>query len=366
MDFIDLLKQFATRVSKLQGQVQTEEATKTALIMPFFQTVLGYDVFNPDEFVPEFTADVGIKKGEKVDYAIFFDGSPRILIEAKWCGQPLDKHDSQLFRYFATTTAKIGILTNGIIYKFYTDLEEQNKMDMKPFLEFDLLNIKEPIVPELKKFSKPSFDVEEIINSASELRYSNEIRKYFEEQLKEPSDDFVRFMLTNIYDGVKTQSVIDRFKPTVKSTLNNYINELMNDKITAALKKTEKIIETESDKTEPAIIKEPERVLTTQEELEAYGIVKGMLCSVANPEKITFKDTERYFVILYDGKVTKWICRLYLDGKKKTLVIPASVEPPYDKQTRYSFTSINNLYSLRENLIASVMRFIEKDEPDTD
>lgn len=95
--------------------------------MPFF-SLLGYDVFDPHEFIPEFTADVGIKKGEKVDYAITKDGKPIILIEAKWCGDNLEKHGSQLFRYFGTTSAKFGILTNGIIYKFYTDLDESNKM----------------------------------------------------------------------------------------------------------------------------------------------------------------------------------------------------------------------------------------------
>ncbi len=129
MDFIDQLKQFSSRVETLRASLQTEEATKTAIIMPFF-AMLGYDVFNPQEFVPEFTADVGTKKGEKVDYAIVDNGNPIILIEAKWIGENLNKHDSQLFRYFATTTAKIGILTNGLIYKFYTDLETPNKMDL--------------------------------------------------------------------------------------------------------------------------------------------------------------------------------------------------------------------------------------------
>lgn len=121
MDFIDQVKQFAKRVEGMKDTIQTEEATKTSIIMPFF-SLLGYDVFNPNEFIPEFTADVGIKKGEKVDYAILSDGSPVILIECKWIGEPLEKHDSQLFRYFGTSKAKFAILTNGLIYRFYTDL----------------------------------------------------------------------------------------------------------------------------------------------------------------------------------------------------------------------------------------------------
>ena len=119
MDFIDQLKQFSKRVESMKDSIQTEEATKTAIIMPFF-AMLGYDVFNPQEFVPEFTADVGIKKGEKVDYAILINGNPEILIECKWCGESLSKHGSQLFRYFGTSPAKFGILTNGLIYQFFT------------------------------------------------------------------------------------------------------------------------------------------------------------------------------------------------------------------------------------------------------
>lgn len=157
MDFIDQLKQFSKRVESMKDSIQTEEATKTAIIMPFF-SMLGYDVFNPQEFVPEFTADVGIKKGEKVDYAIIRDGQPVILIECKSISENLDRHDSQLFRYFGTTTAKFAILTNGIIYRFYTDLDSPNKMDDDPFLTINILDVRENQVPELKKFSKSVFD----------------------------------------------------------------------------------------------------------------------------------------------------------------------------------------------------------------
>ena len=138
MDFIDLVKQHSQRVKSLKDNIATEEATKTSLIMPFF-AMLGYDVFNPEEFTPEYVADVGIKKGEKVDYAILKDGKPAILIECKWIGEPLASHDSQLYRYFGVSKAKFAILTNGQIYKFFTDLDEPNKMDEKPFLEINRL-----------------------------------------------------------------------------------------------------------------------------------------------------------------------------------------------------------------------------------
>lgn len=146
-----------------------------SLVVPLFQ-ILGYDVFNPTEFCPEYTADVGIKKGEKVDYAILENGQPNILIECKSCSESLDKHFSQLFRYFGTTPAKFGILTNGIEYRFFTDLEESNKMDMVPFLIINMQSLKDSSVNELRKFCKENFDKDKIFSTAEELKYSSLIR----------------------------------------------------------------------------------------------------------------------------------------------------------------------------------------------
>ena len=133
------LTNFSKRAAELQTHISTEEATKMSLVAPFFQ-LLGYDIFNPAEFCPEYTADVGIKKGEKVDYVIIINDKPIILIEVKCIGKKLDRHSSQLFRYYATTNARFALLTNGIIYRFYTDLNEKNKMDSTPFYEFNLLS----------------------------------------------------------------------------------------------------------------------------------------------------------------------------------------------------------------------------------
>lgn len=358
MDFIDVLKQFSARAEKLKDQIQTEEATKTSLIMPFFQQVLGYDIFNPDEFVPEFTADVGIKKGEKVDYAVFLDGKPAILVEAKWCGEPLDKHASQLFRYFGTTKAKFGILTNGLVYNFYTDLEEQNRMDLKPFLEFDILNIKDTFVPEVKRFCKSNFNINEIFSSASELKYSNEIKTYFATQLKDISDDFVKHILSHTYEGVKTQTVIDKFKPIVKNSLNNYINELMNERITSALK-TEQTgsttLESAPIQPEPEVSEDNKsKVITTESELEAFYIIKAMLAETADVSKLSYKDTVNYFGIVYENNPAKWVCRLKLDRAKNFLIIPDENK----QEIRYDIETGNDLYKYKNALIEVVQRYM--------
>ena len=357
MDFIDELRSFSTRALKLKDIVATEEATKNSLILPFFQ-LLGYDVFNPLEFIPEFTADVGTKKGEKVDFAIMLNEEPAILIEAKWAGATLEKHDSQLFRYFGTTTAKFGILTNGIFYKFYTDLNEQNKMDLEPFLEFSVLDIPENLVPEIKRFSKATLDIEAATIAASELKYTNLLKSFIHAQRSNPSDNFAKFMIGEVYKGRITQPTLERFRPVIKRALNQYIGDAINYTLKSAIKN-----QTEADESQKADeVEVPEEIRstinTTQEELEAFGVIKGLLHDIIDPTKLSHKDTEYYFGVLYDNKTTKWICRLKLDGKKKTIIFPPIVEPPYDKETRHTLVSINDLYAFKDVLALSAKRFV--------
>ena len=168
MEFKEQIKQLGDKVSKLKDQVKTEEATKSAFIVPFIR-LLGYDDSNPTEVEPEFVTDYGAKNVEKVDYAILKEGQPILIIECKHLLENLDKHYTQLHKYFHLTKARFAILTNGIQYNFYTDLDAANKMDEKPFLSFDITNIKEMQIKELAKFHKSGFDIGAILNTASEL-----------------------------------------------------------------------------------------------------------------------------------------------------------------------------------------------------
>lgn len=326
MDFIDKVKQHTQRIEIVRGNLATEEATKTALIMPFF-SLLGYDVFNPMEFVPEFVADIGTKKGEKVDYAIMREEKPVILIEAKGVNDDLTKHDAQLFRYFTATEAKFAILTNGIVYKFFTDLEEANKMDEKPFLEIDLLNINDMQVAELKKFTKDKFDIDTIFNTASELKYSNLIKAQLNSQLNNPTDEFVRFIIGDFFTGVKTANVVEKFRPIVKKSMQQFVNEFMNDKIKSILnnevEETETVAPEEQETIEEVAIDETieSKVITTEEELEGFNIVRSILSEVVAPEEISYKDVERYCGILYQDNTRKWVCRLYFNSAKKSITI---------------------------------------------
>lgn len=358
MDFAEKLAQFVKRVESLQGSIQTEEATKTAIIMPFF-ALLGYDVFNPQEFVPEYVADVGIKRGEKVDYAILQDGDPVIIIEAKALNRNLEKHDSQLFRYFSTTSAKFAILTNGIRYRFFTDLEDQNKMDVLPFLDFNLLSIKEGQVEELKKFQKDNFNVAKIFDSASVLKYQSKFKQTLSEQFQNPSDEFVRLFLQDVYSGMKTQSVIERFRPILRRSMQEFISETMNDKIKTALFDPPSLVadkpaETQQEEAQDAPLQ------PTDIELNIYYHIKNLFKKYVNLEEITYKKTESYLAILYKGNVRKWICRIILTGTQLIIIMPdqdkkevrCSVSNPYEigNYCRYMVSVISRYTDLLQPL----------------
>ena len=195
MDLIDKIKDIAARIPKQIEFIKTEEATKNAFIMPFI-SALGYDVFNTLEVIPEFTADIGTKKGEKVDYAIKKDDDIIILIECKWSGADLQKeHASQLYRYFSATESRFAILTNGVDYLFYSDIDEPNKMDSKPFFIFNILDFQDHQITELKKFTKAAFSLDDILTTASTLKYTGAIKKVLDDiklrftSMKAPKND---------------------------------------------------------------------------------------------------------------------------------------------------------------------------------
>ncbi len=352
MDFVDEIKMFAKRIEELRPSIETEEATKTSIILPFFQQLLGYDVFNPEEFTPEFSADIGLKRAEKVDYAIKANGKPIIIIECKCLGECLKSHHAQLFKYFAATAAKFAILTNGEDYQFYSDLDSPNQMDKTPFLEINLSKMKDEQISELKKFHKSNFDTKKILERASDLKYTNEFKNIFSEQLKNPSDDFVRFFLSIAYNKRQTQNAIEYFRLLLKKALHNYINELMNEKIKTALESDS--VESLKD-IELELEEKNTKIHTTQEELESYVIVKTLLSSVVDVQNITYKDTGNYFAILYGTKNTNWICRLYLNSKTSKYIV---LNTPGDEKLKVSIRNIYDIKNIKEQLKEIVRRFL--------
>lgn len=353
MEFKELIKMLGDRIHKLKDQVLTEEATKNAFIMPFIKE-LGYDVFNPFEVTPELVADVGIKQGEKIDYAILKDGAPIILIECKHHAGVLNVHNaSQLFRYFHTTKAKFAILTNGIEYKFYTDLVETNKMDDKPFFQFDITDIRDNQIDELKKFHKTFFDFENIVNTASALKFTNELKRMINDEISNPSPDFVKHFASKIYPGKITQKVLDMFTNFTKISFSQHINDIVTDRLKSALTK-ENDNQKELDAHELAEINaEDSKVLTTQEELDAFYIIRGILCSVVKSNRICYRDAQSYFAILLDDNNRKSICRLYLTDKRKQI----GVFDADRKEVKHDLQFLEDIYLYKDALISTISAY---------
>ncbi|MBE7686601.1 type I restriction endonuclease [Tenacibaculum piscium] len=347
MELYNQLKGLADKVELLKDRIETEESTKHAFTLPFIN-ILGYDAFDPTEVVPEFTADLGLKKGEKVDYAIFQNGVPILIVECKNWKQNLDVHNSQLFRYFHVTKTRFALLTNGIIYRFYTDLEDTNKMDDKPFLEFDITNLKESTVKEIEKFHKSKFDVSKIVDNASNLKYTREIKNLIDEELKSPSQEFVRLFANKSYNKRLTANVMDEFKEIVSKAFTQIISEKVNDRLNSALNKEEEKQKIEEIEEEPV-----SKIDTTEEELEAYGIVVAILRRKLQKERIVYRDTQSYFGILLDDNNRKPLCRLHLNGGNKYI----SVFDQNKKEVKEPINSIDDIYNFEENLLKTVENY---------
>lgn len=318
MDFIDHLRELSSRVAANKDNIQTEEATKNAMVMPLIQ-ILGYNVFDPLEVTPELIADVGTKKGEKVDYAILKDGKPIILIECKKSGADLHiNHASQLFRYFHVTEARFGVLTNGIVYKFFTDIEKPNKMDEKPFFEFSILEFKERDVEELKKFAKTVFDLDTILTTANDLKYTRAIQNRLAEWMTSPSEEFVRLVSSDLLGNKQFRPAVrDQFTLITKHAFEQLVGERINERLKGAM--TPELVPA-TVTLAPVIAVESAsetEVGTSPEELEGFHAVRAILRDLVSPKRIVMRDAQSYCAILLDDNNRKPICRLRFNNKQK-------------------------------------------------
>lgn len=361
MDFIDAIRELSARVPKQLPHIQTEEATKNAFVMPFI-SALGYNVFDPTEVTPELHADVGVKKGEKVDYAVLKEGKPIILFECKWHGADLSKeHASQLYRYFSVTDARFAVLTNGIAYWFYTDLDAPNKLDAKPFFQFNLLDVREQDVEELKKFSKSAFDLPGVLSTANELKYTREIKRVMAEQLASPSENFVKFFINEVNPGKLSPAAREQFAHATRRALGSFINDQINQRLKTALGTETRISPDEGQpptKAEVAEAKpqEGERVTTSSDEMEAFFIVKAILRESVEAKRIVMRDVQTYCGVLLDDNNRRPICRLWLNGSRKYLGL---FDNEQRKETRIPIEGLDDLYGYADRLKATAAMYVK-------
>ena len=354
MDFKDQITQLAERISKQKDVIQTEEATKNAFIMPMI-AVLGYDVFNPFEVVPEMDCDL-TRKGDRIDYAIKKDNATILLIECKHCGQNLDLHNTQLAKYYAASNARFGILTNGIEYRFYADLDKINIMDKNPFLIVNMLNLSDNVIEQLKKFHKSYYNESDILSTAQELQITIQIKDLLIRNFQNPGEDFTRYFIRCLNDGKSTAKQVELYKPILKKSIASVINDIISDRLNVTIKnegqeqqdKESSITSDTNHTTYGVVYSDAENgIATTQEEIDAYNIIRSILHKYISDDKIPYKDFKSYFAIGIENPSYWWICRLAFGQRNKSIYFPAE---GYKSQTKVNIDTIDDIFKYADKI----------------
>jgi len=362
MTFENELKEFTKTIPEKLEHIDSEETTKIALITPFLR-LMGYDTTNPAEVKAEYTADVGTKQGEKVDFAILEDKNPIVFIECKSAANELTTDNiSQLYRYFSITDIQIGILTNGIKYKFFTTGEDNNRMDEKPFLDIDLLNLSKKDIKELEKFKKVNFDIDEVVSRADNLKYRNLIKKTLIKEFENPSEEFIKSIGKQVYDGILTPGIKEKFGTIISIAVNEIINEKVNKTLNAAVASNEEQQEDNNNVEDADVTIDEDGIITTELEKEGYFIVKSIVSEVTDPTRVAIRDRKHYCNILFDNNQRYPIVRFYFNNEDHLRV------EFYDEITltknggkkgeKVNIEGISDLYAYKERMINVVNQYL--------
>ncbi|WP_440957780.1 type I restriction enzyme HsdR N-terminal domain-containing protein [Oceanicaulis sp. LC35] len=347
MAFKDKIADVAKRLEMVRSRTDLgEEATKTSIVLPFL-SALGYDVFNPNEVHPEFIADVGVKKGEKVDYAVFLEDKVEIIVEAKPFTTSLqDAQYSQLYRYFGVTEARIALLTNGAEFWFFTDIDAPNKMDERPFFKFTLGAYDDGDLRELEKFAKTQFSIDQVRSTAASLKYTRLATQYLSEQMADPEDEFVRLVGKSFYDGNLTAKVVERLKPNVKRAFDDLIRSRVRSRLEVALGNDEPEVEETESESEAS----GDGIVTTEEELQAFYIIRAIAAEIVDPSRIAIRDQKSYCSVLFDDNRLKPIARLFFDGRTKYVEVFGNEK----SKERINIDQIYDVYKFKDKIISIV------------
>lgn len=358
LEFEEKLKIFTTNIKEKLKHIDTEETTKTALILPFLKEIMEYDTTNPAEVKAEYTADVGAKRGEKIDLAILKQGEEIIMIECKSAITELSQDPiSQLYRYFNITDSEIGILTNGVTYLFYTDSIKPGQMDKSPFLEINLLDLGEKEINQLKKFTKSNFDITKIKSKVDDLKYAHDVHKILSSEIDSPSEDFVKVIAKQAYNGPITQNVRDKFYKIIKNEFKEVINEKVELRLNNALEKN-------NEDDVPILVENDDGIITTNEEYEGYYIIKSIAAKIVNPERVFIRDFKSYCTVILDDNNHYPLARMYFNNPNKLRI---SLFDGYEKAGKgkklfkaYNIKNVNEIYNYKEQILKTVNVYLRE------
>lgn len=362
MDLSENVRDLAKRANVARQTAQSEEATKNAAILPFLR-MLGFDVFDIRQVVPEYTADVGVKKGEKVDYALKINNQLTMLVEAKPVSLDLsDAQYNQLYRYFSVTNARIGLLTNGRQYQFFSDIDEPNRMDRLPFFVFDVESFDDADVRELTKFHRETFDLDAILSTAATLKYTHAAARYLSDQMREPDEDFVKLVGRQIYDGNMTKSVVEQLRGPVRSAFEQIIRDRIQERIQAAFQSEGSEQQATSGQTERdeasgyEDAEEDSEIVTTEEEWQGFYIVRAIAADVIEDvERVAIRDQKSYCAIHFDDNNRQPICRLRFNSPRVKYL---GIFDQNKKETKHKIEKPTDIYKHREEIQETIKQYL--------
>ncbi|NBH76237.1 MULTISPECIES: type I restriction endonuclease [Rodentibacter] len=332
--FKDRILSHAQHILRVGSHCTTEETTKQALILPFLD-ILGFSAYDPTKVKAEYMADfVGVKNGERVDYALFCHNVPVMFIEAKAYAENLTNHAPQLARYFnATPEVAVAAITNGREWRFFTDLKEKNIMDDTPFLRINFESLDHSKIEQLSQFCHDKFQPEALRTLAEESIYLSTFTKTISSSLKEVNADFVRYVASHSNIGRQlNQRFIESITPIVKQAVEKAVSAMVVSGLTGNQEvdipdTTE--VEQVVDETAPIIDPSNSKIVTTYTERLLLDYVKMIL---GDEIDIIAKDTESYFSILYQGKSNRWVLRYYDNKQRPSIIIPIELTEEHQRE----------------------------------
>ena len=234
MQLRNSLRELSARIAEQRDEVQTEEATKRAFVLPFL-AALGYNVYDPTQVTWGQGIEGESHQGKSVDYTVWADGKPIMVVECRHHDTDLaPAQPSLLARSFESTGAKVGVFTNGLVYHFYTDQEQAGVMDADPFWTYDVLDSDDEAVEQLKNFARTSFDRNHVVHSARELAYTRGIRRVLQEQMQQPSDEFLQLVTGHMYAGRMTHAVKEQLARLTQQAFAQLVNEQISDRLNSS------------------------------------------------------------------------------------------------------------------------------------
>lgn len=338
----DKIKKLQSKIAIVKDRLETEESTKTALVLPFIQ-LLDYDIFNPTQVLPEFNCDIAKGKGEKVDYALLIKNKVEIIIECKGFGVNLAPHRNQLSRYFVSTKAKYAILTNGILYQFYTDLDNKNLMDEIPFFQFSLENYSVSDIEILEQFMFSNFNADKIDQNASEYKIITGVTGEIKTLFEKPNIETIKLFTKSSYKGRYTDSAISRLTILFKKALKQFVNDRVSNQLKSATE-AEEVIDNNCGK-----------IITTEEEKQAFYIVQAIARDVIPSEDIVMRDQINLCMILYKNDQCKPIVKLYFNDVKNLQIELFDEDGSY----KIELATLDEIYDYKDAIIKICKKYNE-------